>query len=129
MSERTMSESRTSQQAWVTERLLPVLANYKRILRAEQTSLKTYQANVAASYPSHPSSPVSKLNYEERFGSWIRHAVPLSVVRRLRYLGKEMEVLQTSIALMTQYGYGLNPQPNHSSQFHLGVDGIKLVKV
>ena len=116
---------RASQAPWVSGTLLPFLANYKRVLTAEETRLLTYQETVAASSPPHPLPPVSTLNYEEGFGSWIGYAAnELSISRRLSCLREEMLILQRITALMSQYD---GQSAGHPSQFRLGLDGITRV--
>lgn len=116
---------RASQAPWVSGTLLPFLANYKRVLTAEETRLLTYQETVAASSPPHPLPPVSTLNYEEGFGSWIGYAAnELSISRRLSCLREEMLILHRITALMSQYD-GLSA--GHPSLFRLGLDGITRV--
>lgn len=125
LSSTPMVGPRASQTIWVSQNLLPSLANYRQVLTAEETSLLTYQQTVAASLPPHPLPPVSTLNYEGGFGCWIGYtAYELSVSQRLMYLRKEMSILRDITALMSQYD---GNSQNHPSQFRLGVDGITRV--
>jgi hypothetical protein len=119
-----MNGPHASQGDWVTRELLPVLANYDQMLKDETTSLLTHEKTVEASSPPYPEPPVTTLNYEEGFGSWMGYAVEMTVPRRLSCLREEALILQRVTALMTLYNVNTSVD---QSQFRLGVDGISRV--
>ena len=125
LSRRHMPGPRASQTAWVADTLLPSLVNYKQVLTVEETSLLTYQETVAAFSPPHLLPPVSTLDYDEGFGSWIGFAADeLSVSRRLSCVHEEMLILQRNTALMTKYGVD---NAHHPIKYRIGARGITMV--